>query len=57
MRRMRFGTSFAVFVLFFGIATLEAFETRDWLKTAFWLLIAAVFLYADRAEKAPTIPR
>ena len=41
------GTNFAVFVLFFGVATIEAFQTRNWLKAAFWLAIGIVFLLAD----------
>jgi len=40
-------------VLFFGIAMLEAFQTRSWLKAAMWLAIGIVFLLADnlRSEK------
>ncbi len=44
MRRIRVGTGFAVFVLFFGVATLEALQTQNWLKAAFWLAIGIVFL-------------
>ena len=47
MRRIGLSTNFAVFVLFFGVATLEAFQTRNWLKAAFWLAIGIVFLIAD----------
>ena len=47
MKRLRLGTNFAVFVLFFGVATLEAFQTRNWLKATFWLAIGIVFLVAD----------
>jgi hypothetical protein len=43
-------TNFAVFVLFFGIATLEAFQTRNWLKAALWLAIGTVFLVADNLK-------
>jgi hypothetical protein len=50
MRRLHLGTNFAVFVLFFGIATLEALQTRDWIRVVFWLAIATVFLYADAKE-------
>jgi hypothetical protein len=45
------GTNFAVFVLFFGVAALEAFQTRNWLKAAFWLAIGLVFLAADNRKK------
>lgn len=47
MKRLRLGTNFAIFVLFFGVATLEEFQTRNWLKAAFWLAIGLVFLVAD----------
>jgi hypothetical protein len=50
MKRIRLGTNFAVFVLFFGIATLEAFQTRNWLKAALWLAIGTVFLVADNLK-------
>ena len=47
MKRIRLRTNFAVFALFFGIATLEAFQTRNWLKAVLWLAIGTVFLVAD----------
>lgn len=47
MTKMKLGTNFTVFVLFFGVATLEAFQTRNWIKAALWLAIALVFLLAD----------
>ncbi|MEK6283874.1 MAG: hypothetical protein AABN95_26270 [Acidobacteriota bacterium] len=47
MKRIRLGSSFTVFVLFFGVAMLETFQTRNWLKAAFWLAIGLVFLVAD----------
>ncbi len=36
-----------IFLLFFGVATLEAFQTHNWIKAAFWLAIGIVFLVAD----------
>ena len=45
-----FGTNFAVFLLFFGMSLIEAFQTRDWLRALFWMGIAAVFLYGDRRQ-------
>jgi len=50
MKKIKFGTNFTIFVLFFGIATLEAFQTHNWLKAIFWLVIAIVFLYADSKD-------
>lgn len=54
LKRIGLGTSFTVFLLFFGVATLEAFQTRNWLKAAFWLAIGGVFLVADRFKKEET---
>jgi hypothetical protein len=51
MKRIRLGTNFAVFALFFGVATLEAFQTQNWLKALFWLAIGIVFLAADNLHK------
>lgn len=47
MKRIRLGANFAIFVLFFGVATLEAFQTGNWIKAALWLAIGLVFLLAD----------
>lgn len=52
VRKIKLGTNFTVFVLFFGIATLEAFQTRNWLKALFWLAIAIVFLLGDNLRKS-----
>jgi len=51
MKQLKFGTNFTVFLLFFGVATLEAFQTHNWVKAAFWLAIGIVFLIADNAKK------
>jgi hypothetical protein len=48
MSRLRLGSNFAVFALFFGISLLEAFQAGNWIRAAFWLAIATVFLYVDR---------
>ena len=45
------GANVAVFLLFFGVATLEAFQTQNWLKAAFWLVIGVVFLVADNRKQ------
>jgi hypothetical protein len=41
------GTSVTVFLLFFGLALLDAFASQRWLTAAFWLAIGLVFLHAD----------
>ena len=47
MKILRLRTSMAIFILFFGISTLEAFRTRNWLNAAFWVAIAIMFLVVD----------
>ena len=52
MNKLRLSTNFAVFLLFFGVAAVEAFQTRNWLKAVFWLAIGIVFFAADNLKKA-----
>lgn len=51
MRRINLGVNFAIFLLFFGLAALEALQTRNWLKAAFWLAIGTMFLFADNLRR------
>ena len=51
MKKIRLGTNFTVFLLFFGVAMLEAFQTRNWIKAGFWLAIGIVFLAADNFKR------
>lgn len=51
MKNIKLGTNFAIFVLFFGVAALEAFQTQNWLKALFWAAIGIVFLIADNARR------
>lgn len=51
MERMRLGPNFTVFALFFGVATFEAFQTRNWFTVAFWFAISLVFLAADNLRR------
>jgi hypothetical protein len=50
MRRLRFD-GFAVFALFFGVATLQAFHTHDWINVVCWLAMGSGFLLADGLRK------
>ena len=51
MIKLKFGTNFAVFVIFFGLAAVEAIQTKNWLKVGFWIAISLVFLFADNMNK------
>ena len=50
MNKLSF-TNFTVFLLFFGVAAIEAFQTRNWLKVVFWFAIGLVFLISDLRKK------
>lgn len=41
-----------IFLLFFGIATLDAVGGGHWLRTGFWLAVAVLFLRLDRPRPA-----
>ena len=51
MKGMRLGPNFTLFALFFGVATFEAFLTRNWFTVAFWLAISLVFLATDNLRR------
>ena len=53
MMKIRFGPNFTIFLLFFGVATLEALQTANWIRAGFWLAIGCVFLYMDRPYESP----
>ena len=52
MKKITFGANFTVFLLFFGLAALEAFRTAEWFYVALWIAIGLVFLLADNFSKA-----
>jgi hypothetical protein len=49
-------TNFTIFILFFGIALLDAIRGGHWLRILFWLAIGAVFFLADRHQLARRAP-
>lgn len=51
MKRLKLGSGFTVFLLFFGIALLEALQTHSWIKAAFWVAIGTFFLLADNLKR------
>ena len=44
-------TSIAVFVLFFGLALIEALQRGNWLEAAIFLALGALSLWADFSKK------
>jgi hypothetical protein len=53
MNKIKSGTGFAVFVIFFGLAVLEAFANGDILWIVLWILIGSLFVVSDNLEKHP----
>lgn len=51
MRKIKLGANFTVFLLFFGVALLQAFRTHNWLMAAFWMAAGVAFLAADNLKK------
>jgi hypothetical protein len=51
MKKLRLSTNFTVFLLFFGVAMLDAIRSQDWLKSIFWAGIGIAFLAADNLKK------
>ncbi len=52
--KLKFGTNAVIFLLFFGVAALDAFQGRDWLRAGFWAAIGIVFLIADMLSDVRT---
>lgn len=50
MKNLKFGTSFAVFIIFFGVALLDAVQTQDWLRVAVFAALATLSLWADAKQ-------
>ena len=49
--------NFTIFLLFFGIALLDAIRGGHWLRVAFWLVVGALFYVADRRQLANRAPK
>ncbi|MDO8594777.1 MAG: hypothetical protein Q7R93_04685 [bacterium] len=47
MKNLKFGTNFAVFIIFFGAALLDAAQTQNWPRVAIFAMLAALSLWAD----------
>ncbi len=46
MKNIKF-TNLAVFIIFFGIALIEAFQKQNWLEAALFLALGFISLWAD----------
>ena len=50
MSNLKF-TNLAVFIIFFGIALIEAFQKQSWLLAALFLSLEVISLLADIKKK------
>ncbi len=46
MKTIKF-TNIAVFILFFGIALIEAFRNKNWIEAALFFALGLISLWAD----------
>ena len=47
MKKIKLGQGTAIYILFFGVAMLEALKTGNWSLSLFWLAVGAAFITAD----------
>jgi hypothetical protein len=52
LNRIKLDKNFTIFVLFFGMASIEAFQSANWIKALPWLAIGMVFLAADNLRSS-----
>jgi hypothetical protein len=50
MKKIKLGGNSTIFILFFGIALLEAFQRHNWLEAILFVLLGLYFLKADNAN-------
>lgn len=51
MKKIKLGYNFVIFLLFFGISLIEAFQNKNLLEAVFWIAIGIFFLMADNLRK------
>lgn len=51
MKKYSFGTKSTIFILFFGIALIEAFQKHNWLEATLFVLLGLLFIRADINRK------
>ncbi|MFI5185675.1 MAG: hypothetical protein ACHQF0_03070 [Chitinophagales bacterium] len=52
MKKIKLGSGFAIFIIFFGVAAFDAVQTHYWPRIAFWLIAGALFVVFDNLKKA-----
>lgn len=51
MKTIRFGTGSTIFIIFFGVALVQALLSGSWSKGLFWVLVGTIFLILDNVGK------
>lgn len=47
MKKFPFSTNSAIFILFFGMALIEALQKQRWLEMTIFVLLGILFIRAD----------
>lgn len=47
MKNIRLSSNFAIFLLFFGIALIEAFRKNNWLEALLFIALGYLFVRSD----------
>lgn len=47
MNQIKVRSGFTIFLLFFGIALLQAFRSWNWVMIIFWLAMGLLFYWLD----------
>jgi hypothetical protein len=45
---------FTIFILFFGVAVVDAIATHSWFRSIFWLALGVAFLMIDNRRNFQT---
>jgi hypothetical protein len=51
MNKFNLNPSLTIFILFFGVALIEAIDKHNWVESLLFLLLGAVSFWADRSKK------
>jgi hypothetical protein len=51
MNKPNFNAGITIFILFFGLALIEAIQKQNWLEAAIFLALGIVSFWADRKKK------
>ena len=46
MKKLKIGPNFTIFLLFFGIALVEAIKNQAWLESILFIILGLMFLRA-----------